>query len=100
MNIAAVALALALLVAFGLFGRQAWRLYRTVRAGKPTSRFDDIPSRARAEAVVVRGRDPTAVVMVCPFSESWYPVGSSWGFVEGATSPKQGETSGEKVMCS
>src|SRR6266446_1728657 len=56
MNATAPALALALLVAFGLFGRQAWRLYRLVRKGKPTSRFDDLPSRARAEAVVVVGQ--------------------------------------------
>ncbi len=49
-------LALALLVAFGLFGRQAWRLYRIVREGKPTSRFDELPSRVRAEAVVVVGQ--------------------------------------------
>src|SRR5260221_9933048 len=56
MNAASPALALALLVAFGLFGRQAWRLYRLVREGKPTSRFDDLPSRARAEAVVVVGQ--------------------------------------------
>ncbi|HEV2216367.1 MAG TPA: (Fe-S)-binding protein [Candidatus Dormibacteraeota bacterium] len=52
----AVALALALLVAFGLFGRQAWRLYRIVRAGKPVARTDDLPARARAEAVVVVGQ--------------------------------------------
>ena len=52
----AIALALALLVSFGLFGRQAWRLYRVVRAGKPTSRTDDLPARARAEAVVVVGQ--------------------------------------------
>src|SRR5260221_1694028 len=56
MNAASPALALALLVAFGLFGRQAWRLYRLVREGKPTSRFDDLPSRARVEAVVVVGQ--------------------------------------------
>src|SRR6266567_511848 len=52
----ALALAIALIVAFVLFGRQAWRLYRVVRDGKPTSRFDDLPSRARAEAVVVVGQ--------------------------------------------
>jgi len=55
-NAAALALALALLVAFGLFGVQAWRLFRIVRQGKPTARFDDLPSRARAEAVVVVGQ--------------------------------------------
>src|SRR6266851_5127792 len=52
----AASLALALLVALGLFGRQAWRLYRMVREGKPTARFDDLPARARAEAVVVVGQ--------------------------------------------
>src|SRR6266851_8523488 len=52
----AASLALALLVALGLFGRQAWRLYRMVREGKPTARFDDLPARARAEAVVVIGQ--------------------------------------------
>ena len=56
MNASALALALALVVAFVLFGRQAWRLYRVVREGKPTSRFDELPSRARAEAVVVVGQ--------------------------------------------
>src|SRR5437899_2726381 len=56
MNATAPALALALLVAFGLFGRQAWRLYRLVRMGKPLKRFDDLPARARAEAVVVVGQ--------------------------------------------
>src|SRR5712691_13032605 len=52
----AASLSLALLVALGLFGRQAWRLYRMVREGKPTARFDDLPARARAEAVVVVGQ--------------------------------------------
>ncbi|HEY6876115.1 MAG TPA: heterodisulfide reductase-related iron-sulfur binding cluster [Candidatus Dormibacteraeota bacterium] len=32
------------------------RLYRIVRAGKPSPRFDDLPGRARAEAVVVVGQ--------------------------------------------
>lgn len=51
-----LALAAAIVAAFGLFGRQAWRLYRTLRAGKPAARFDDLPARARAEAVVVAGQ--------------------------------------------
>ena len=32
------ALAVAILISFGLFGRQAYRLYRLVRAGKPSAR--------------------------------------------------------------
>ena len=51
-----LALAVALIVAAVLFGRRAWQLYRLVRAGKPVSRFDDVPSRVRAEAVVVVGQ--------------------------------------------
>jgi Fe-S oxidoreductase len=54
--IAAVALAAALVVAGSLFGRRAVLLLRLVRMGKPASRFDDIPRRARAEAVVVIGQ--------------------------------------------
>jgi Fe-S oxidoreductase len=49
-------LAAALLLSGALFGRRALLLYRIVRSGKPSERFDDIPSRARAEAVVVIGQ--------------------------------------------
>jgi Fe-S oxidoreductase len=52
----AVALALALLIAGALFTRRALLLYRLIRSGKPAARFDDVPARARAEAVVVIGQ--------------------------------------------
>ncbi len=51
-----LALAAALAVAGALFGRRALLLYRLVRSGKPSSRFDDVPGRVRAEAVVVVGQ--------------------------------------------
>src|SRR6202171_3508563 len=54
--IQAVALALALIVAGTLFSRRALLLYRLIRSGKPASRSGDIPSRAKAEAVVVVGQ--------------------------------------------
>jgi Fe-S oxidoreductase len=54
--IPAVALAAALVVAGSLFGRRALLLYRLVRSGKASSRFDDVPRRVRAEAVVVVGQ--------------------------------------------
>lgn len=53
---AAIALAVALIVAATLFGRRAALLYRLVRMGKPAARFDDIPARVKAEAVVVVGQ--------------------------------------------
>jgi Fe-S oxidoreductase len=52
----AAALAIALVVSGGLFARRAIVLYRIVRMGMPAARFDDVPSRARAEAVVVVGQ--------------------------------------------
>jgi Fe-S oxidoreductase len=52
----AVVLALALMVAGGLFGRRAFLLFRLVRSGKPAARFGDVPARAKAEAVVVVGQ--------------------------------------------
>src|ERR1700682_5443718 len=51
-----IALAIALLVSGALFARRAFVLYRIVRAGKPAARFDDLPPRARQEAVVVIGQ--------------------------------------------
>src|SRR5216684_585464 len=54
--IAAVGLAVALIVAGTLFGRRAVLLYRLIRMGKPVARFDDLPGRAQAEAVVVVGQ--------------------------------------------
>ena len=53
---AAVILAAALGAAGVLFARRALLLFRLVRMGKPVARFDDIPGRARAEAVVVMGQ--------------------------------------------
>ena len=49
-------LAIAIVVAGALFARQALVLYRLVRNGKPTSRFDEVPKRVEAEAVVVVGQ--------------------------------------------
>jgi len=54
--IQAIALAVTLAIAIALFGRRAWTLYRLLRMGKPVARFDDIPARARQEAVVVVGQ--------------------------------------------
>ena len=54
--VAAAALALVLVVAIALFSRRALLLYRLVRMGKPVKRFDDLPGRMRAEAVVVIGQ--------------------------------------------
>jgi Fe-S oxidoreductase len=51
-----VALALSLLIAGGLFTRRALLLFRLIRAGKAAPRFDDLPARAKAEAVVVIGQ--------------------------------------------
>ncbi len=52
----AAALAVALILAGGLFGRRAFLLFRLVRSGKPAARFGDVPARAKAEAVVVLGQ--------------------------------------------
>src|SRR5487761_1164827 len=54
--VALAALALCLVVAIALFFRRAVFLYRLVRLGKPAKRFDDLPGRVRAEAVVVIGQ--------------------------------------------
>ncbi|HEX3506773.1 MAG TPA: (Fe-S)-binding protein [Candidatus Dormibacteraeota bacterium] len=52
----ALALGVVLVVAVALFSRRAILLYRLVRLGKPAKRFDDLPGRVRAEAVVVIGQ--------------------------------------------
>src|SRR5438128_5129646 len=52
----AIVLAVVLVVAITLFSRRAVLLYRLVRMGKSVKRFDDLPGRARAEAVVVVGQ--------------------------------------------
>jgi Fe-S oxidoreductase len=54
--VAAAILAIVLAVAIGLFARRALLLYRLIRSGKQVNRFDDVPARARAEAVVVIGQ--------------------------------------------
>jgi Fe-S oxidoreductase len=54
--IAAAVFAAVLIAAVALFGRRAILIYRLIRMGKPAARFDDIPGRARAEAVVVIGQ--------------------------------------------
>jgi len=54
--LAGTALAVALAVAATLFGRRTLLLYRLLRSGKPVSRLDRLPARARAEAVVVLGQ--------------------------------------------
>ena len=59
-----IALAAALLVSGALFGRRAVLLYRLIRMGQPVARFDDLPSRVRAEAVVVVGQSKLLQVLV------------------------------------
>ena len=54
--IGAAVFAVILVVAIALFARRALLIYRLIRTGKPVARFDDIPARARAEAVVVIGQ--------------------------------------------
>ncbi len=54
--IAAAVFAIVLIVAVALFGRRAILIFRLIRMGKPVARFDDLPARARAEAVVVIGQ--------------------------------------------
>ncbi len=54
--VSAAVLALVLAVAIALFARRALLLYRLIRMGKPVSRFDDLPARVQAEAVVVMGQ--------------------------------------------
>ena len=54
--IAGIVLAVAIVVAGGLFGRRARQLYRIIRLGKPVPRFDDVPERIRNEVVIVAGQ--------------------------------------------
>ena len=54
--IAAAAFGVVLAVAIALFARRVLFLYRLLRMGKPVARFDDLPRRAQAEAVVVVGQ--------------------------------------------
>ncbi|HZK73209.1 MAG TPA: (Fe-S)-binding protein [Clostridia bacterium] len=63
-GIAALALAVALLISGALFGRRAALLYRLIRMGQPVPRFDDVPGRVKAEAVVVVGQSKLLQVLV------------------------------------
>ena len=54
--IAGIVLAVAIVVAGGLFGRRALQLYRIIRLGKPVPRFDDVPKRIKNEVVIVAGQ--------------------------------------------
>ena len=54
--LSAVALALVVAVAAGLFLRRAHLLYRLVRLGKPAGRGGDIGRRVQAEATIVLGQ--------------------------------------------
>src|SRR3981081_862262 len=62
--IPAIALAAAAIVSGGLFARRANLLYRLIRMGQPLARFDDVPGRVRAEAVVVVGQSKLLQVLV------------------------------------
>jgi Fe-S oxidoreductase len=64
MALNAAALAIALLASGALFGRRAILLYRLIRMGQPVARFDDVPGRVRAEAVVVVGQSKLLQVLV------------------------------------
>src|SRR4030081_3879489 len=54
--IPAIALVAVLVIAGTLFGRRALLLYRLIRSGKPAPRFNEVPRRAKQEAVVVVGQ--------------------------------------------
>ena len=54
--VAAAILGVVLAIAIALFARRALLLYRLIRMGKPVARFDDLPARAQAEALVVVGQ--------------------------------------------
>ena len=62
--ISLVALTAALIVSSALFARRAGLLYRLIRAGQPVARFDDVPGRVKAEAVVVVGQSKLLQVLV------------------------------------
>ncbi len=59
-----MALAAALLISGFLFGRRAVLLYRLIRMGQPLARFDDVPGRVKAEALVVVGQSKLLQVLV------------------------------------
>jgi Fe-S oxidoreductase len=63
-GIGLTALAATLLVSGFLFGRRAVLIYRLIRLGQPLDRFDDVPGRLRAEAVVVVGQSKLLQVLI------------------------------------
>ena len=78
MNVlSAVILALVLALAIGLFARRALLLYRLIRMGKPVSRFDDLPARVQAEAVVVMGQSKLLQRLLPGFMHA----AIFWGFI-------------------
>src|SRR5919201_274845 len=54
--IGSVVLGVLLVLAVGLFAWRVRLLYRLVRLGQPTNRFDDLPKRVELEATVVLGQ--------------------------------------------
>jgi Fe-S oxidoreductase len=64
MPISLIALAAALIVSGALFAHRAVLLYRLIRMGQPLARFDDVPGRVKAEAVVVVGQSKLLQVLV------------------------------------
>jgi Fe-S oxidoreductase len=73
----ALALAAVVLAAGGLFARRAYLLARLVRMGQPVARFDDVPRRARNEAVVVLGQRKLLQRLVPGLMHAFI----FWGFV-------------------
>jgi Fe-S oxidoreductase len=59
-----IALAAVLVVSGALFARRAVLLYRLIRMGQSVARFDDVPGRVKAEAVVVVGQSKLLQVLV------------------------------------
>jgi len=67
----------ALVLAGGLFARRALFLFRLVAAGRPVSRFDDLPRRVEDEAVVVIGQRKIFQRLVPGFMHAFI----FWGFL-------------------
>jgi Fe-S oxidoreductase len=67
----------AVAVAGTLFGRRAALLVRVVRRGKPAPRFDDIPARARQEAVIALGQKKLLQRLVPGLMHAFI----FWGFI-------------------
>ena len=64
-------------VAGTLFARRATLLVRVVRRGKPAPRFDDIPARARQEAVIALGQKKLLQRLVPGLMHAFI----FWGFI-------------------